>query len=104
MAIVANEIKARLSPCTCYKIDPNKPPTPENLLCFSEGMIGTLTDAQEREYCPKKTIREASPEYQNHIQKFSLLGKIMKKCGHIKDKHDFLVCVGHEAEKLRISQ
>lgn len=101
MAIIANEIKAKTSPCTCYLIHPDKPPTPDNLLCFSEGMIGTLTDAQDKEYCTKRIVREASQEYQNHIQKFSLIGKIMKKCGNIKDNNEFLACIVEETEKLK---
>ncbi len=46
--VVNTDIAAR-TPCKCYKID-------ETLMCFSRGIIGTLSKPQVEAYCPTKKI------------------------------------------------
>lgn len=71
--IVVNEDLAARTPCTCYVIDA------ETRICYSKGIIGTLTKAQRKLYCtveiPKtqgptrrvKKFREASEVCQREI-------------------------------------
>lgn len=54
MGIIVDEEIAKRSPCTCHKIGPTD--NPEDLICFSPGIIGALTNVQDREYCPSKLI------------------------------------------------
>lgn len=46
--MVNTDIAARTG-CRCYKID-------ETLMCFSKGIIGTLSKPQVAAYCPRKEI------------------------------------------------
>ena len=47
--IMVNPDIAARTGCRCYKID-------ETLMCFSKGIIGTLSKAQVAAYCPTKEI------------------------------------------------
>jgi len=47
--IVVNPEVAKATPCRCYKID-------ETEMCFSKGIIGTLSKAQKEAYCPSKIM------------------------------------------------
>jgi len=44
--IVVSEAIAKTSPCRCIEYRPGKK------LCFSKGIVGALSDEQERIYCP----------------------------------------------------
>jgi len=44
--LVVDEARARATSCKCVEYAPNK------RLCWSAGIIGAMTDEQEREYCP----------------------------------------------------
>jgi len=44
--IVVNEATAKASPCRCIEYRPGKK------LCFSKGIVGALSDEQEKIYCP----------------------------------------------------
>lgn len=44
--IVVNEAVAKASPCRCVEYKPSK------FLCWSPGIVGALTDEQEKLYCP----------------------------------------------------
>jgi len=44
--IVVNEAVAKASPCRCFEYEPGK------RLCFSKGIVGALSDEQEKLYCP----------------------------------------------------
>ena len=44
--IVVNEAVAKASPCRCVEYKPGKS------LCWSSGVIGALSDEQEKLYCP----------------------------------------------------
>jgi len=46
--IVVNPDLAARTPCKCYAVDGE--------LCFSKGIIGTLSKAQVQAYCPTKEI------------------------------------------------
>ncbi|MEM2905021.1 MAG: hypothetical protein QW587_04700 [Candidatus Bathyarchaeia archaeon] len=46
--VVDADLAARTG-CRCYKVD-------ETLLCFSKGIIGTLSKPQVEAYCPTKEI------------------------------------------------
>lgn len=51
--IIIDEAKARSSPCHCVTYDKEKK------LCFSPGIVGGLTDEQEKVYCPTTEEVEA---------------------------------------------
>jgi len=78
---VVDEEVARTSPCTCYKLDGSD-------LCFSKGIIGTLTNEQEQKYCPTKIYKE-SEKIKRRLENFK---KCVEKC---KDKPlgDYLECM-----------
>jgi len=102
MATIIDEELAKQSACTCYKIDARKPDTPENLMCFSRGMLGTLSDDQDAEYCKKKEIKPASPQLKRVYKNFRLIGEIMKEClPNSKTEKGFLSCVEMKAKRLR---
>lgn len=44
--IVVDEATARATPCRCVEYKPEK------FLCWSPGVVGALTDEQEKLYCP----------------------------------------------------
>ncbi len=44
--IIVNDAVAKSSPCRCIEYKPGK------LLCFSRGIVGALSDEQEKTYCP----------------------------------------------------
>lgn len=46
--MVNTDVAARTG-CRCYKVD-------ETLMCFSKGIIGTLSKPQVEAYCPRKEI------------------------------------------------
>ena len=68
MGIVVDEKRAKETPCKCYQIGPTK--EAHDLLCFSKGIIGTLTNAQEAIYCTKKDISSPTPRLKERINKF----------------------------------
>jgi len=47
--IVVNADLAARTPCKCYLVDDTE-------MCFSSGIIGTLSKAQVQAYCPTKEI------------------------------------------------
>lgn len=47
--LVVNADIAKATPCRCYKID-------ETEMCFSKGIIGTMSRPQVEAYCPTKTF------------------------------------------------
>jgi len=64
MGFVTNEKTALATPCTCYKLD-------GELICWSKGIIGTMTDEQESTYCTSKDIKPATGELKDRINKFT---------------------------------
>ena len=59
--IVVNEAVAMASPCRCIEYRPRKK------LCFSKGIIGALSDEQERIYCPT-TEKLESPGLEKRLR------------------------------------
>ena len=49
--IVVNTDIAARTPCRCYKVD-------ETEMCFSKGIIGTMSRGQVEAYCPTKVYLE----------------------------------------------
>ena len=59
--IVVNEARAKASPCRCIEYRPGKK------LCFSSGIVGALSDEQEKIYCP--TVEElVSPGLERRLE------------------------------------
>lgn len=102
MATVIDKEEAKESICTCYLIDPDEGKTAENMMCFTEGMLGTLSDSQDRRYCENRTVKNASPALRRNYRNFRLIGKIMHKClAESKTEKGFLSCVEMKAKQLR---
>lgn len=49
MGIIIDEELAKISGCTCHAIGPTN--KPKDLMCFSPGVVGTLTNDQDIEFC-----------------------------------------------------
>lgn len=59
--IVVNEAVAKTSPCRCIEYRPGEK------LCFSKGIVGALSDEQEKIYCP--TVEElVSPGLEERLK------------------------------------
>lgn len=54
MGIIIDTELAGKSTCTCHAIGPTD--EPEDIICFSPGIIGTLSNKQDREFCKTKII------------------------------------------------
>jgi hypothetical protein len=93
MAVIIDEVAAKLSSCKCYYIgdDPDilrrlregkitvknlgeQGIKPSEVMCFSEGMIGTLTDEQDERYCVTKQI-DYSPRLKQRLRCLSMCAK-----------------------------
>lgn len=59
--IVVDEALAKVTPCRCIEYRPGKK------LCFSKGIIGTLSDEQEKLYCPT-TEKLESPGLEKRLE------------------------------------
>ena len=59
--IVVDEARARATPCRCIEYRPGKK------LCFSKGIIGALSDEQEKIYCPT-TVPLESPGLERRLE------------------------------------
>lgn len=51
--IVVDEVLAKATPCRCIECRPGKK------LCFSKGIVGALSDEQEKLYCPTEEKLES---------------------------------------------
>jgi len=93
--------KKAYNKCNCYRKNPRKGNDPENLVCFSPGIIGTLT----REQCGKCKdidILITSKNLQRHFEKFKELGAVTKVClsgEQGQTTEDFYKCIEKEAHK-----
>lgn len=79
MGILIDEGKAATSPCTCFRIEPRGPDVPNNLLCFSPGIVGALSDKQDKQFCAILNIKE-SRGLQERFKRFKELGAINDVC------------------------
>lgn len=59
--IVVDEALAKATPCRCIEYRPGKK------LCFSKGIIGALSDEQEKIYCPT-TVPLESPRLERRLE------------------------------------
>ena len=67
--MVDTDVAAR-TPCRCYRVD-------ETEMCFSKGIIGTMSKAQVEAYCPKKVYLEQG--LQRRIREFKAAAAEAKK-------------------------
>lgn len=67
--IVVNEEVAKRSPCKCYVV--TMPDGREVLLCYSKGIIGTLTKEQIKIYCPQIIKLPAPKKLAERLRKFA---------------------------------
>lgn len=73
MGLVVDEELARRTGCTCHAIGPTY--TPKDLMCFSPGVIGTLTDEQDVEFCRVGRIIMREDGIKRRIEKFKTASK-----------------------------
>lgn len=93
MGLVVDEVIAKNSPCKCYVIPSRHGDIDhKELLCWSKGIIGALTDWQETIYCPDKEIIEDGKKLKRHIIEFS---EAIAKCKGLPFT-DFIECVKRE--------
>jgi len=59
--IVVDEALAKSTPCRCIEYRPGKK------LCFSKGIIGALSDEQEKEYCTEQ-VEMVSPGLKERLE------------------------------------
>jgi len=99
MAYVVNKEVARTTPCKCFQLKTDE------LLCFSKGCIGALTDAQEKTLCTEKHIEPPTPGQKERIAKFTEAVHAAKERYDREGKPGittWLRYVGEEAEKRGI--
>lgn len=81
MGIVVDEKKAYVE-CECYQLPGAKTKNPPDILCYSKGVRGALSDFEDTK-CKKKKFHKASPEFKQHLARF---GKISKDCSINQEK------------------
>lgn len=100
MGRIVNEREA-FSACSCYRINPRKGNEPQNLVCFSRGVIGTLTKVQN-EKCNDVEFLATPRNLQRHFEKFKEMGLVSAPCltnEQGKDTIEFYECLSKEAKK-----
>lgn len=104
MGIVVNELVALRTPCTCYRIGPTD--RPEDLMCFSRGLIGTLSDKQDLLYCTKREIVEADDGIPARVEKFREAVRLCQAeiAGIPRGSRlsPWLSCMGKRARELKL--
>lgn len=68
MGIVIEEAIAKATPCTCFQIGPTT--EPKDILCFSPGIVGTLTNAQDITYCTERIIKPSEDGIRKRVELF----------------------------------
>jgi len=58
MGRITNEAKASEGKCNCQRI--GRTDSAKDILCWSKGVIGTMTNEQEEKYCKEKNIKPAT--------------------------------------------
>lgn len=91
MALVVNEPRAKLSGCTCYYLGNKDIELParfdksveelgisyDEVLCFSKGAVGGLTNVQEEEFCSGGIVLESK----KLKERLKCMSDCAKKCG-----------------------
>lgn len=95
--LVVNEATAKVSPCTCYRVD-------ETEMCFSKGVIGTLTKEQIGLYCPQKFYKtQGLVKRVKGFKEGAAVCKVeTKKYPKGERLKPWLECMGREAGKRSI--
>lgn len=113
MGRVEDPAEAKNTGCTCYQTDkvpepdPNK--YPDAFMCFSRGVIGTLSNSQDRAFCTEEDMRiiprelTQMTELGQHQEKFEIMGQIMDECmeEEYETPRDFLSCTIEKAKGLK---
>ena len=94
MGIVVEAVKG---PCECFRLDTED-------LCHKTGIIGFLSNAQERELCTSKESEPAPPGLKHRHEEFSAAAHACSM--EVREKYEkgsrllpYLACMGREAEK-----
>lgn len=96
--LVVNTDLAARTACRCYKVD-------DTLMCFSKGIIGTLSKPQVEAYCPTKEVLKEGGLVER-VKKFKEAAKVAK--ARIADipkgerLEPWLTAMGEELEKRGI--
>ncbi len=69
MGRIINYERARRSKCTCYQV--GETTNPGDLMCYCDGVIGTLNDLQDRLLCPERTVKPETTEMKRHHEAFA---------------------------------
>jgi hypothetical protein len=98
MGVVTDENIAKNTACKCFIF--GNPNNPEDRLCFSQGVVGALSDSQEISLCTDIETMETSKKFAERINRFETIGDLMDVCLESETK-DFLGCVINQAQKLK---
>ena len=98
MGKIVDEKKA-FGKCNCFKKNPHQKDS--EVICYSNGVIGTLSKEQT-EQCKKKEMLPTPKTMQRQFEKFGELGTITKVCltseqGQTTEDH--YRCIEREAHK-----
>lgn len=96
MGIVINEEVAKTTPCKCFQLKADE------LLCFSKGILGAMSDPQEEIYCTEKHIEPATHGQKKRIAAFTEAVQQAKERYEAEGKPGkgrWQELVGEEAEK-----
>ena len=89
--------------CSCYKLDPEKPITADNLQCYSRGIKGILKQCQLQD-CKRLVIKPASPALTKNVERIRETGALIKACIHTQGKiEDYDECLKKEIEKKTVT-
>jgi hypothetical protein len=90
-------IEAEKGPCECFRLDTED-------LCHKKGIIGFLSNAQEREFCTEKITEPAPPGLKARHEEFSEAAHLCSE--EVRKRYEkgtrllpYLACMGREAEK-----
>ena len=91
MAVILDEDEAKSSPCTCYYIGNRRDLKfpihfkkslsetgipPEDVICFSKGMLGALSNEQDLQYCNGGVIKYS----ERLVDRLKCLKKCLERC------------------------
>lgn len=96
MGIVIQEEVAKTTPCKCFQLKGDE------LLCFSQGVVGGLTDEQENTLCTKKQVNPPTKGQKERIAKFTEAVHAAKERYKGEGIQQWLGLVGEETKKRGI--
>ena len=92
MGIVVDEVEAQSSPCKCYEYAPGK------FICWSKGIVGALSDAQEGMFCNPRILLGESPAIERRYKNFTSIAEACKG----KPIGEFLDCMSMSSKKVEV--